>query len=281
VKKQLILTGSALILLVSLFFFGKTIPEKSAVEPVVTQQEPAFDIKNYIRQAVKKLPASQAGYITALENSISRGDVNNQEIKVNNLLADFWKDSAKQFEPYIYYLSNAAKLESSEKNLTFAARLLKDYLRNEPEPAKRIWMADEAIALFEKAIQLDTADKTLPVDMGSCYVYGYAAAGRADKAMKGILMLKDIADKDTNNLKASLLVGVGGVISGQYDKAIARLNRVVSREPGNGEAISYLAEAYAGKGDKVEAVKWFEQSKKVINSPEYSKAVDQRIQELK
>ncbi len=277
----MILSGSGLVLLASLFFFGRTVPEKTTTSAPATSQEPAFNIRDFIKQSTGKLPPKQAEYITALENSISRGDVNNQQITVNKQLASFWGDTAKLFEPYIYYLSAAAKLENSEKSLTFAARLLEDYLRSEQDVQKRVWMTDEAILLFEKAIQLNSADKDLPVEMGSCYVYGYAAAGKADKAMKGILMLKDIADKDSNNLKASLLVGVGGVISGQYDKAIGRLTNVVNKEPGNAEAMSYLAEAYLGKGDKESAIKWFELSKKAANNPAYSKAVDQRIQEIK
>ena len=280
-KKQIILSGGALAILLALFFFGKTTPEKTPKANNLPQKEISFNIQDYTKQLIQKLPASQSGYITALENSIKRGDVAKQEIDVNEAIAKFWNDSAKQFEPYIYYLSFAAKLENSEKKLTFAARLLEEYLRNEQDIPKRVWMADEAISLFEKAIQHDSLDKSLVVDMGSCYIYGYAAVGKADKAMKGILMLKDIADKDSLNLKANLLVGVGGVISGQYDKAISRLTRVVSNQPDNAEAMSYLAEAYAGKGDKGEAVKWFELSKKVANNPEYSKAVDQRIKDLK
>ena len=280
-KQQLIFTGGGLVLLLSLFFFGRTASKKEASQLPATESVTSFDIQQHIQEEKKHLKPSQVEYLTALENSIGRGDVIAQQIKADTLIANFWRDSANHFEPYIYYLSAASKLENSEKNLTFAARLLAGYLRNEQDPAKKVWMADQAIELFEKAILLNPADKNYPVEMGSCYVFGYAAAGRADKAMKGILDLKAIADKDTLNAKANVLVGVGGVISGQYDKAITRLQRVVNNDPSNIEAMSYLAEAYAGKGDRETAIKWLETSKKIADNPEFNKAVDQRIKELK
>ena len=39
--------------------------------------------------------------------------------------------------------------------------------------------------------------------------------------------------------------------------------------------------AYAEKGDKQNAVKWYEVSKRMVNDPKYSKEVDARIKQLK
>jgi lipopolysaccharide biosynthesis regulator YciM len=82
-------------------------------------------------------------------------------------------------------------------------------------------------------------------------------------------------------MKAQLMLGIGGFVSGQYDKAIARLITVVKNEPGNVEAIAFLADTYAAKGDKAEAIRWYEVSKKRVDNPAYSKEVDERIKQLK
>ena len=81
-------------------------------------------------------------------------------------------------------------------------------------------------------------------------------------------------------MKAQLVLGIGGVISRQYDKAITRLNKVVAAQPANLEAVSWLGDAYAENGDKTNAVKWYEYSKKLVNDPAYSKEVDLRIKAL-
>ena len=71
------------------------------------------------------------------------------------------------------------------------------------------------------------------------------------------------------------------MVSGQYDKAVDRLQKVIKNEPGNIEAIAFLADTYAAKGDKDEAIKWYNISKRMVNNPRYSKEVDERIKLLK
>lgn len=105
--------------------------------------------------------------------------------------------------------------------------------------------------------------------------------GDPQQTMKGIQQLLQVVRNDSLNMQAQLVLGIGGVISTQYDKAIERLNKVLTNQPGNLEAISWLADAYAGKGDKTNALKWYGISKRVVNNPEYSKEVDERIKMLK
>ncbi|MEY2917206.1 MAG: hypothetical protein RIS73_920, partial [Bacteroidota bacterium] len=44
--------------------------------------------------------------------------------------------------------------------------------------------------------------------------------------------------------------------------------------------IAFLADAYAAKGDKKEAIKWYTISKRLVNDPHYSQEVDERIKGL-
>lgn len=66
----------------------------------------------------------------------------------------------------------------------------------------------------------------------------------------------------------------------QFNKAIERLNKVAISQPGNLEAVSWLADAYAGAGDSTNAVKWYQYTKKLVNNAEYSKEVDERIKAM-
>ena len=279
VRQRIILTAGGLVLLACLFFFGKIETQKSAfphTEPI----SPILNIGSLIQKAKQKLTSPQLIGVSRIENSISRGDVKGQSYRQTQQLAEFWKDSAKVFLPYAYYLSEAAKLDNSEKNLTFAARLILDSMRNEEDPGIKSWEAETASTLFGKAIVLDPSNDDLKVDLGSCYVYGKGMAGDAAETMKGIQQLLQVVKKDSNNMKAQMVLGIGGVISRQYPKAIDRLNKVISAQPSNLEAVSWLADAYAGSGDKHAAVNWYEYSKKLVNNAEYSKEVDERIKAL-
>jgi len=213
-KKQLIISIAGLALVVLLFKFGSTIAPKSKMPPAVMSKAKSFDILKYIDEEKKHLTADQIVKLGKLENSVTRGDVNSQLITANTQLANFWKDSARVFEPYVYYLSEAAKLDKSEKNLTFAAQLILDNLRAEQDDAKLNWKAAQAIALFEKAIELDPNNDDLKVGLGSCYILGKGRVGGPEETMKGIQQLLSVVRKDSNNMKAQMMLGVGGYVSG-------------------------------------------------------------------
>lgn len=278
-NKRIYLTIAGLILLFGLFFFGKIETQKTE-GPHIAQAAPAFNIRQQITTAKEKLSPSQLVYVSSLENNITRGDLKKQEGNQYYNIANFWKDSAKSFVPYAYYLSEAAKLDNSEKSLTFAARLILENMRREVNVEIKGWEAETAASLFEKALQLDPDNDDLKVGLGSCYVYGQGMIGDPQQTMKGIQQLLQVVHKDSNNMQAQMVLGIGAVISGQNDKAIDRLKKVVDFDPHNLEAVSWLADAYAATGDKQNAVKWYEQSKHLVNNPAYSKEVDERIKAL-
>ena len=281
-NKQLSLAGGGIILLASLFFFGSTVEKKTTRSSTASPQSAvqSFNITDYISQLKQKLTSSQILSLSKIEHSVTRGDVLNQQVAANKQLADFWKDSVHAFEPYIYYLSQSVKLENSEKNLTFAAQLILDNLRGEQDPVKLSWQTDQAVELFEQAIKLNPESDDLKIGLGSCYIYGKGRTGRPEETMKGIQQILAVVKKDSSNMKAQMALGVGGYVSGQYDKAIDRLTKVTQAEPNNLEAIEFLALSFAAKGEKAEAIKWYQVMKRKANDPEYDNEIDKRIKLL-
>ena len=172
-------------------------------------------------------------------------------------------------------------MDKSEKNLTFAAQLILNNLRGEQDESKLNWKTDLAINLFERGIELYPNNDDLKIGLGSCYVFGKGRTGGAQETMKGIQQLLSVVRKDSNNMNAQMMLGVGGYVSGQYDKAISRLQKVIAVQPENIEAIAFLADTYAAKGNKEEAIKWYLISKRLINNPKYSFEIEERIKLLR
>ena len=281
-KQQIILLSGGLLLLVFLFVFGKTVPPKDATaKPVAaTEAVPAFDIKSQLEAAKNKLTASQQGYLNSLESSVVRGDVKAQQLHTFHQLAAFWKDSVPSLEPYAYYTAEASKLENSEKSLTFAAQLFLDNLRGVSDPSVKTWMANQARDLFERGLKVNPNNDSLKIGLGSSYIFG-SSSDNMQEVMKGIQHILEVSRRDSTNMYAQLMLGIGGVVSGQLDKAIERLKKVAAFQPDNLEAILTLAEAYERKGDKENARTWYVTSKKLINNPDIIKEIDQRINLLK
>jgi tetratricopeptide (TPR) repeat protein len=282
VKQQIILAGSGLLLISALFFWGPTVAEKSNIAANTEKPAANYNVERTIALAKASLSPARQNYLSLLENNVTRGDVATQQLNAARQLAAFWKDSLKLLEPYLFYLSKAAKLENSEKSLTFAAQFTLDAVRSEPADSIRNWKSAQAIELFEKAIQLNPGNDSLKVGLGSCYIFGKAIAGtNGADAMKGVGILREVITKDSTNMQAQLVLAVGGYVSGQYDKAIPRLLKVVKAEPNNLEALTFLADSYAASGQNAEAIKWYTAAKRMFNDPRYIKEVDERIKQLK
>jgi tetratricopeptide (TPR) repeat protein len=281
-KQQVIVASTGLLLLLGLYFFGNTVSSKN-VAPAPTAEKPAadnpIDIKDILQASESKLDPSRLSYVNRLKNSVVRGDVKGQQLKAYHQLSSFWRDSVQNaFLPAAYYLAESAKLENSEKSLTFAAQLFLNNLRGQ-HPALKIWMANQAKELFEKALALNSQNDSSKIGLGGAYIFGSSAAN-PQEIMQGIQQILEVARRDSTNMYAQFMLGLGGIESGQLDKAIERLTTVVSHQPENVEAIIILAETCEQKGRKAEAVKWFEAGKKLIGNPEMVKEIDQRIKAL-
>jgi tetratricopeptide (TPR) repeat protein len=282
-KQQLILVLAGAVVLLVLYFFGNTIPPKK--EAMVAAQKPvnqhkAIEFQVILQAARQKLTPNQQAYLAGLESSVVRGDVKDQQVKVYRQMAAFWRDTVHYFEPSAYYTAAAAKLENSEKSLTFAAHQFLRQLKGTNQPLIKQWMADQAKELFEKALVLNPGNDSSKIGLGSCYIFG-STAENPQEVMTGIQKILEVAKRDSTNMYAQLMLGIGGVVSGQLDKAVERLHKVVDNEPDNLEAIFMLADAYERKEDKADAVKWYTESKKYISDKQMLTDIDQKIESLK
>src|ERR1700685_1771247 len=124
-RQQYLVTGTGVLLLLTLYFFGRTVPPlKHAEAPAGGAQGApivkSIGLQDILQASQSRLNPAQLAYVTRLQNSVVRGDVKVQQINAYHSLAAFWKDSVDQgFLPYTYYTGEAAKLETSEKSLTF------------------------------------------------------------------------------------------------------------------------------------------------------------------
>lgn len=279
-KKQYLIAAIGFALVLILFYFGKTTTETKPTQPTKPEASNQFDVQQFILQEKQKLTQEQSKSITDIENTYLQTVDKSQKITGLYTAANFWKDTAQNFKLYAFYNSEAAKLDNSEKNLTFAAQQFLTLLRDEHDEAMLAWESDEAINLFQEAIKLNPNNEDLKIGLGSSYVFGKGRNGDPQQTMKGIQELLGVVRRDSTNMRAQLVLGIGGYVSGQYDKAISRLTKVIIAQPDNLEAIAFLADTYAAQGNKADAIKWYNVSKRLANNTEYSKEVDNRIKLL-
>jgi tetratricopeptide (TPR) repeat protein len=286
-RPQWIAIVSSILLVAAIYAFGKKIPpKKNIVATTVEHSEndghdhgpvSAISIDTILLMAKKQLNPEQIIRLNTLENSISRGDVKAQQLTVYHQLSHFWGDSVRIFEPYAWYEAEAARLENSEKTLTFAAQLFLDNLQDDNDQNLRRWKALQAKDLFERSLTLNPDNDSAKVGLGACYLFGGISAA----PMEGIAKIREVVDKDSSNVYAQMMLVKGSMMSGQYDKAISRLQTVNRLQPANMEAILMMADVYERTGDKKNAAVWYQKSLPYINRSDAKAEVERRIIELK
>ena len=235
------IVGIAVLLTLGLFsatqhqFFGDK--ARVAHAPITPAQPEALSLDSILYHAKEPLSEAQGIRLSQLENSISRGDVISQKIHIYHELARFWRDSARVFAPFAWYTAEAARLENSEKSLTFAARLFLQGLKEETNPRMKQWEAVQAKDLFERSLKINPANDSNQVFLGSVYLYGGLAS-----PMEGISLIRNVVAKDSTNVHAIMTLGEASLISGQLEKALERYQAAVRFQPGNLEAIFRVAE---------------------------------------
>ena len=234
--------------------------------------------KTILEGAKTTLTGSQKISLLSIENQLTTSKSVKDSIAIYRQLSKFWADSAQRVAPYLYYTYSAALLENSEKSLTFAAQLLVDNLTTqEAPPAIQNWMAVNAKVLLEKALVINPNNDSATINLGACYLFGNIS----DNPMQGILKVKEIVDKNPQNVYGNLILGLGGKKSAQYPKAIERFIAVIKLQPSNLEAMINLAECYELSNQNEAAIEWYNKVKKLVNRPEAIEAIDKRIKELK
>ncbi len=279
-KPQLLTIAAGIVLVAAIYTFGRTRPSKKIVTTEQHQDhgedQAPFSTDTILALAKKKLTTEQVVRLSTLENSITRGDVRDQQLKVYRQLAGFWADSVRVFEPYAWYTAEAARLENSEKTLTFAAHLFLENLQENHDPQMIKWKALQAKDLFERSLKINPDNDSAKVGLGACYLFGNIS----EAPMEGILKIREVAEKDSTNVYAQITLAKGSMISGQYDKAIDRLHTVNRLQPDNLEAIIMLADLYERTGDKAAAVSWYKKSLKYISRPDARAEIENRTQAL-
>lgn len=277
-KAQWITIGIGVIIVAALFLFGRTGPYKSGSAKNFQSSPPSeLTTDSILFHAKEMLNPTQIQWMNDLEQSVIRGDVKKQKLEVFHQLAHFWKDSAGIFEPYAWYEAEAARLENSEKSLTFAAHLILENLRNEESEQLKRWKALQAKDLFERSLRINDKNDSTIVGLGACYIFGNIA----ENPMEGILKVRQVVEKDSTNVYAQMVLGHGSLLSGQYDRAIDRFEKVLALQPVNLEAILLMAEVFERKEDKANAIKWYSKALPLALNPAMRSALEKRINELK
>lgn len=278
--RQISFLVAGVVLVTVLFLFGKTrFPEgkesgKSQASAQSENNNQQLDIPTLLSLAQKTLNADELDSVTVLTGKLENAADNQSKKRLLSQLADVWLKTGNLIVS-ANYSEQLCAVEPTKKNWEQAAERYFLGMQNTTDTLARIFAAGRAISSFDELIKMDSSNMNYKVSQALCYIDG------KDDIMGGVQILKEVEKHDPDNETMNLTLGRLSIMSGQYDKAIPRLERLVKSHPQNAEGLLHLGEAYRAVGKKEEAIKAFEKCKSLLQNTEAIKQIDNLIHQLK
>lgn len=253
-------------------FKGKgKVKEETPTEETASE----FDYLLYKETLLQSLEPVKRQTLENLEKDL--GKASNEEEKIvviNQLIAECEQQKlelmATMYSKEIAALKNEADLW--DKTGTYFMGL---FYNLQEEPAVQTFELEEARDCFNKAIALDTTNLEYQVRLGVTFMEDQT------QTMQGVQLLLGVVEKDSTHVSANLYLGRFGIISGQFDKAISRLNTVLGADSANIEAYILMADAQAGSGNKAKAIEYLEKVKTLVPDPQFQENINAYIEKIK
>ena len=242
-KTQIAVVSGALVLIVLLLLANtKLLPkEEAASSEHANPNTLAFG--KMVQGAVDGLNAEEKKAVQKLDEAIK--SASDKKTAYENMI-NMW-DSLRFPAVAAYYMEQASLASPTESNWMETGK--RYYAATQfIDEASRPMLYSKAMEGFEHVLELNPKNVEAKISLASCYVEGSA------DPMKGIGMLRELEKTDSNNVNLQLNFAFFSERSGQWDKAIARFEKVLKIQPDFIEAYLHLADAYQQKGDKAKAV---------------------------
>ena len=274
-KNQYIAIGVSLILLVVVYFFAITIkpskPHKSMQEMA---SKGAFDFNAYKERRMTGLSSDTLKLTAQLEKTLANAKSNQQKADALRGIIDLY-NSAGRIDIAANYAFELAENKDSINYWAYAGDLNYQSAFVPEDSLARLYFINRAISGFSHCVEKDSSNPAFRIKLAECYMDG------TSEVMSGVQLLLDVVRKDSNNADALFTLGRYGIVSGQFDKAILRLEKVVYLQPQNADAYVLLAEAYEKNGNVPKAIANLEKGLKHLDDPDMKHLIEGHIQELK
>jgi len=265
-KTPIIAIASSIAILLLIYLFTD-IKQKNEKPTLITNTS-EIKINSFVESYNKSLSAQELNQVNKYL----------QEANISNNYADSliqFYENKQQFNIAAYFHEFKAELLNTSEAWELAGDRQMSVSKNDAyNAAFNQQLFQNALEAYENALVLDTNNLELKVKLGSALV------GNSEQPMQGITYLLEVVKQDSMNLNANFALGKFGIISGQYDKAIIRLEKVLSLQPENAEALFLSAEAYDNLGQTNEAIANLEKCKQLVENEELKKEIDAYLQQL-
>jgi len=149
-----------------------------------------------------------------------------------------------------FYFEKLAEKSNDSKDWYSAAVRYFNLVNRTNDTFARRQIGTHAIKSLQKTVELDPENLKAKAELGASYMEIMPVG---ISPMTGVGLLREVLQQDSNNIDALYYLSYLSMKSGQYEKAVSRLEKLTKLEPEEPAYYEYLANAYLKVGDKENA----------------------------
>lgn len=238
-----LLSFSVLLFAVIYFGFDTKPKEIKKIESSRSLAAEALSIDSYIQKAVAALDDAEKSELLLLEQSAETSE-GAEKAEALKQLSSFWYRTE---QPIIagYYANDVAELVDTETAWAIAGTTFVICVQRTAEQEVRDYCSKRAIRAFENASSINPEEIQHKVNLAMVYVENPPL----ENPMKGILNLRELNQKNPDDVTVLQTLGTLSIRTGQFERAKERLERVIELDPNNRKAICDLVGVYQSLGE--------------------------------
>ncbi len=210
--------------------------------------------------------------IRLLRPLVAGGLANEKNAIFADSLAKLYANAGK-FDSAAWFAEEASKFFNTTESWIKAGDQYYQAYTFAIDKAKQEQLAEKARAFFQKVLDSDPANLEVKTKMAMTYL--------SSSPMQGVTMLREVLAADPKNELALLNMGMLSIQSGQYERAVERLEELVKINPNHAQGHLLLGIALMNTGDKVRAKQQFEKIKQMDSDPAVQATADSYLEDLK
>ena len=248
-KAQYLAIISALVLFLGLYFgFDTKTDKQKTAEHSRSLQAESTGFETLLADAKAHLEAGQSSQVAQQEQLLENADTDAQRAVVMKRLSRLWYEFG-QIPVAGGFAEQVAELENTDSAWSVAGATYYNGLVGSQDPVVRSYCASHAVKAFESAASLNPAQPEHRVNLALVY----AENPPPDNPMQAVMMLRELEGKHPDNPAVFNALGRLAIKTGQWQRAIERLEKAWSLDKKNPNTPCLLAKAYEGAGNTTKA----------------------------
>lgn len=244
-KAQILAVLTALVLFSGLYFGFDTKPDKQKViEHSRALEGESTSFGTLVEEGLSRLSALQAESVTSLEKKVQEATDDGQRTQALKNLSGLWYQIGN-LPVAGGFAEQAAAIENADSSWSVAGGTFFTGLITAKDDKIRQYCASHAVKAFESAASLAPEKVEHRVNLALVW----AENPPPDNPMKAVLMLRELESKHPDNASVYNALGRLAIKTGQWQRAVERLEKAWSLDKNNPNTPCLLAKAYEGAGD--------------------------------